>query len=402
MARNKSRLGLVAAVVSLLALSACFPPAPSDPSPAPDSNVSNITFDGSPGTGAPPATLGDCTTMTPFAADARPLGNMVNDVTGPTGSVAFSASAQHFRIGSGWGTWSNGYAGDVYFSNGATSLTLTMPANTTAFYLYAEPVDFSTFTITATTQDSTTSGPISVNGNGGAKYFGFSASGGTSISTITVTTTDAGGFAVGEFGVCVPPPPPLVHQLTALSDVHAWLGLSNSDDNGTQFDLMAELLDNGTPVASGITRCITGITRNPLLATEITVPWDAFSPVTINSGDVLALRLSARVGTNPDGTQCAGPGGSHASAIGLRLYFDSTDRPSRFDMTITPDADTNEYLHSDGQPCQNAESSGATTFTVDPTAPGGPAAQCKDAHEVNFAFGNPWRVFGVWSRAPQA
>mgnify|MGYP001583715223 CR=1 FL=1 len=34
--------------------------------------------------------------------------------------------------------------------------------------------------------------------------------------------------------------------LTALSDLHVWLGLKNSDDQGTQFDLQAEVFKNRT------------------------------------------------------------------------------------------------------------------------------------------------------------
>ena len=83
----------------------------------------------------------------------------------------------------------------------------------------------------------------------------------------------------------------------ALSPVHAWIGLKNSDDQGTQFDLRAELLKNGTPVASGLTRCITGVTRNPSLAKEAIVNWDSFPAGTFSSGDVMGLRLSTRIGS---------------------------------------------------------------------------------------------------------
>jgi hypothetical protein len=40
-----------------------------------------------------------------------------------------------------------------------------------------------------------------VNGNGGARYFGFYGVGGATVSSITVTTNDPLGFAVGEFGI---------------------------------------------------------------------------------------------------------------------------------------------------------------------------------------------------------
>jgi hypothetical protein len=173
-----------------------------------------ITFDGSPETGPPPATLGPYT-MTAFGADPQPLGS-VNGVTDPAGTIGFTPAMNHDRIGEGWATWSNSYAGDVYdtcFSinfetdpptcSGAspTQATITLPSGTTAFYFYAEPNQFQVLTIQATAQDGTTSGPVSVDGNGGAKYFGFYGTGGATISTITVTTPDTLGFAIGEFGI---------------------------------------------------------------------------------------------------------------------------------------------------------------------------------------------------------
>jgi probable HAF family extracellular repeat protein len=81
-------------------------------------------------------------------------------------------------------------------------------------------------------------------------------------------------------------------QLTALSPAHLWIGLKNCDDHGTQFDLRVEVLHNGTPVASGLKRCITGVTRNPSVATKAIVGFDPFEAVTLNSGDTLALKVS--------------------------------------------------------------------------------------------------------------
>ncbi|MGH7205793.1 MAG: DUF6531 domain-containing protein [Nitrospiraceae bacterium] len=119
--------------------------------------------------------------------------------------------------------------------------------------------------------------------------------------------------------------------LTALSDLHVWLGLKNSDDQGTQFDLRAEVFKNGALVSSGLTRCITGITRNPANAMEATVAFGSFSSVTFNgTTDTLSLKISTRIGTNPDNTKCPG----HNNAVGLRLYFDATTRNARFDATI--------------------------------------------------------------------
>src|SRR5687768_13706855 len=95
-----------------------------------------ITFDGGPGTAAPPATLGPYT-ITPFGADVQPLNTNVTTVAGPTGTLTFSAPVSHRAVGSGWATWSHGYTGDVYYTDTATSVTMTMPAGTGAFRFYA-------------------------------------------------------------------------------------------------------------------------------------------------------------------------------------------------------------------------------------------------------------------------
>ena len=158
-----------------------------------------VVFTDAPGTGAPPSALGPYQ-MTPFSSDSQATGTDVTSVAGPTGSIGFSSGAEHCLVGGCWATWSNGYTGDVYYDTSG-NLTLTLPSGTAAFYFYAEPQQFATFTITATSSDGTTSGAIPVNGEGGAEYFGFYGTGGASITSITVSASDPTGFAVGEFGI---------------------------------------------------------------------------------------------------------------------------------------------------------------------------------------------------------
>ena len=160
-----------------------------------------VVFDGSPGTAAPPSTLGPYA-MTQAAADPRPVDATVPDTALPDGAMDFSPSAIHMTTpDGGWASWSNNYAGDVYYDSG-TTLTMTLPSGTGAFYFYAEPNAFATFTVQAVAQDGTTSGPVAVNGAGGATYLGFYGTGGAQVRTVTVTTDAAAqGFAVGEFGV---------------------------------------------------------------------------------------------------------------------------------------------------------------------------------------------------------
>ena len=163
-----------------------------------------IAFNGAPGTNAPPATLGPYT-MAPFGPDTAADGAVVSGVNDPAGSITFSPSLTHTLVGSLWLTWSHGYTGDVYFVIPTQPITITLPAGTKAFYLYAEPNTFDVFDVQATAQDGTTSGPVQVQGDSGAKYFGFYGTGDAEIQTVTVTTTDTSGLAVGEFGIFVPP-----------------------------------------------------------------------------------------------------------------------------------------------------------------------------------------------------
>ncbi len=145
-------------------------------------------------------------------------------------------------------------------------------------------------------------------------------------------------------------------SLTALSDAHVWVGLKNSDDQGTNFDIRVQLLQNGVPVVSRVSRCVSGVVRNPTLAKDALVGWGSFSAVPLSSGDVLALQVSTRIGTKADESKCAG----HNSAAGLRLYYDADSRRSRFDATIAPDPNADQYLVSNGNACKDAESTGVT------------------------------------------
>ena len=122
-------------------------------------------------------------------------------------------------------------------------------------------------------------------------------------------------------------------RLKAASPLDVWLGLKNSDDQGTNFDLLAELYKNGILVASGETHLIKGVTRNPDKAMKVTVSFGSFSPVDFDgTTDILSLKIFTRIGTNGIG----GFGGGHSNAVGLRLYFDAISRPAKFDVTFVP------------------------------------------------------------------
>lgn len=156
------------------------------------------------GTGAPPAILGGYN-MQAFGPDGQGFGG-VNSVATPIGgTINFSQVLTHTVTPGGWSTWSHGYNGDVYFG-GPSATTVTMPVNTGAFILYAEPDPFQVINITATADDGTFI-TQAVNGQGGASGYGFHATGGMSISSITVSMNGTDVYAIGEFSIARVPEP---------------------------------------------------------------------------------------------------------------------------------------------------------------------------------------------------
>ncbi|MBP9025393.1 MAG: hypothetical protein KBH81_04505, partial [Phycisphaerae bacterium] len=160
-----------------------------------------------PGTAAPPPDL--CgQEMTPFPPDPRPTGTNVTDLPAPCSApgavIGFDIPMGHRRIGSGWVSWSHGYTGDLYYTNGATSITMTMPAGTLAAYFYVEPNPFAEHTFEVTLNGSYVCSQFTAHGSAGAAYVGVC---GSPVETVTVTCTSGVDFAVGEFGIkCVDVP----------------------------------------------------------------------------------------------------------------------------------------------------------------------------------------------------
>ena len=133
------------------------------------------------GTAAPPATLGGYT-MIAFPDDPRAEFSDVNDVAAPGGgTVDFDSTLDLRAVPTSWSTWSHGYTGDVYFTNGLLDLTLTLPTGTGAFYLYVEPDPFSPIEFNVCSA-ATCSGPVIINGTAGATGFGFHGTGGDEIA----------------------------------------------------------------------------------------------------------------------------------------------------------------------------------------------------------------------------
>ena len=164
-----------------------------------------IVFDGSPGSGAPPATLGGYTMTAVPGSSVADNTTTISSVASPLGgTIGFSPSVITRTVPATWNNWSHGFTGRVYDSGlDVQTLTLTLPANTKAFYFYAEGSDYSTYNIMATTNNGGSSGMVPVTTPNGAKYFGFYVNQpGVDLMTITITVQNGSdGFAVGEFGI---------------------------------------------------------------------------------------------------------------------------------------------------------------------------------------------------------
>jgi hypothetical protein len=118
-------------------------------------------------------------------------------------------------------------------------------------------------------------------------------------------------------------------RLFSLGSLQTFIGLKNSDDQGTKFDLRAEVLADGATVSMGEVHCISSVTKNPGKATNVTIALS--EPGFTFIDQTLGLRVSARIGTPESvGGRCAG----HAAATGLRLYYDAASRDSHFDAGL--------------------------------------------------------------------
>jgi hypothetical protein len=146
-----------------------------------------------------------------------------------------------------------------------------------------------------------------------------------------------------EIGTWAAAPGSTAIRLNSLSDLHVWIGLRNSDDQGTFFDLRAELRRNGAVIASGETKNIQGVTRNPNNAKEVTVSFGPVSVDQVNPGDVLSIRVLTKVADS----------GGHNNAVGLRLYYDAVSRPSKFGAAFVVD-DTPPAIAAAVNPAPNA------------------------------------------------
>jgi uncharacterized repeat protein (TIGR03803 family) len=181
-------------------------------------------------------------------------------------------------------------------------------------------------------------------------------------------TTYRGGPRGGGvvFKLVPPPPPPIV-----VGPADAWIGLKNSDDVGTSFDLLAEVFQDAVLVASGQLNGVPGVGSGFNNARLRTI---ALTPATVTPGTTLSVRLSVRVAADS----------RHRSGT-ARLWFNDASANTGLETAIGG-APANYYLW-DGFKLGTAVGSGpkkALDIFVDRT---------KD--------GNAFKAFGTWSALAQ-
>ena len=112
-------------------------------------------------------------------------------------NLTFDISLEGLQVPSSWATWSGGKTPAVLFTEGAESLDGSFgPQPVIAFGLEIEPNLFSVFNVSLTTTDGGTHTlSQTVNGDAGAKFFGWI---GDVISMQVTCSGGCAGFAIGE------------------------------------------------------------------------------------------------------------------------------------------------------------------------------------------------------------
>jgi hypothetical protein len=117
-----------------------------------------------------------------------------------------------------------------------------------------------------------------------------------------------------------------------IDELDVWLGRKNGNGNedDVRFDVRAEVMKNGTPIAVGEVLCLQGLVRDPSGAKAVKVSFAPVPPVVFDGAtDVLSLRLLSRLGTDGAAHSCGG----HTSSVGARVYFDALTTPAALSTT---------------------------------------------------------------------
>ncbi len=167
-----------------------------------------------------------------------------------------------------------------------------------------------------------------------------------------------------------------LNQLTALTPARVWLGLRNSDDVGTKFDLLAEVLKNGAVVGSGQLNGVAGGSSGFNNAVLRTIDLTLNQSVLLDQGATFSVRLSVRIAQNVAG---------HRSGT-ARLWFNDPLANSQFGATVG--GATNAYFLVGGAM--------PASFALSTSTGSGPR-RFADVFVDRAVGGNPFKALGTWS-----
>jgi len=182
--------------------------------------------------------------------------------------------------------------------------------------------------------------------------------------SFTFTVEDGkSGTSVGTIAITGPP-------LIAIGPAQIWIGLKNSDDVGTKFDLLAEVFKNGLPVGSGQLNNVSGGSSGFNNANLQVINLALSTSTDLSSGDTFSIKLSVRISASS----------GHNSGT-ARLWFNDSSANSRFSATIGSSSST-YYLR--------------TLPSLSTTIGSGPR-KTVDVQVNRNVGGNAFKPFGTWS-----
>lgn len=185
--------------------------------------------------------------------------------------------------------------------------------------------------------------------------------------TVTVTATDTSGNSTSGTSQVT------VGALSAVGPASIWLGLKNSDDVGTKFDLLAEVFRNDVLVSSStITNVPGGSSGFNNAVQRVITPFSALGAGAPCPPNTMSIRLSVKITAV----------GGHTSGT-ARLWFNDSAANSRFNAVIGG-VTIPFYLRNE--------------FPLALTPGPGPKSTI-DVFVNRNVGGNPWVPFGTWTMA---
>jgi hypothetical protein len=164
-----------------------------------------------------------------------------------------------------------------------------------------------------------------------------------------------------------------VSQSGSPSAAKVWVGLKNSDDVGTKFDLLAEVFKNSDVVGLGQLNDVPGGSSGFNNAVLDTINMALSGSTSFSPGDVLTFRLSVRVAASS----------GHVSGT-ARLWYNDSAANSRVSGTVCSGGATSDRFLLDA-------------FALGTSAGPGPKRTIDVLVNRNVG-GNPFKPFGTWSQ----